>query len=325
MDINDLLQRARHLYDSGALGQTWPARLAKDAYSAMTLPGDAAQGNVAMFGPDGHTSPEVIGRAANLGMFTASGIGNSIPSVAERAAAAPPVRAVPDNAIVGYHGSRDVINKFDPGQTRLGRGVFFADDPKLANQFAHGTASDGDPARMFGEDSNQEILRWVRENAGDAHAKRIGGIIDEADKAHEAARASGWEDAANDHASNLASRANNELGLLSFLDPEYGGPANVTRARIDLGKNHKVDMGGRFSWDQEADALAHARANNYDSVTFTNHGNPGDFHTILSGQNIYPFYDPVTGQFGPQASGSDLTGKMLRYFTGPAATTQQGQ
>lgn len=48
------------------LGDTWPARLAKSLYSAVTLPGDVAQGNVAITGEDGHTNPAVIDRAADL-------------------------------------------------------------------------------------------------------------------------------------------------------------------------------------------------------------------------------------------------------------------
>ncbi len=48
------------------LGDTWPARIAKSIYSAVTLPGDVAQGNVSMTGEDGHTNPEVIGRSAEL-------------------------------------------------------------------------------------------------------------------------------------------------------------------------------------------------------------------------------------------------------------------
>jgi hypothetical protein len=51
---------------SFGLGDTWPARLAKGIYHAVTLPGDAMQGNVAMTGEDGHTNPEVIDRAAEL-------------------------------------------------------------------------------------------------------------------------------------------------------------------------------------------------------------------------------------------------------------------
>lgn len=45
---------------------TWPVRLAKGVYNAVTLPGDVSQGNVQMTGADGHTNPEVIGRSAEL-------------------------------------------------------------------------------------------------------------------------------------------------------------------------------------------------------------------------------------------------------------------
>lgn len=48
------------------LEDTWPARLAKSIYSAVTLPGDVAQGNVSMTGEDGHTNPDVINRSADL-------------------------------------------------------------------------------------------------------------------------------------------------------------------------------------------------------------------------------------------------------------------
>lgn len=58
-----------------ALMQTWPARLAKGAYSAVTLPGDVYQGNVSMYGPDGHTNPEVINRSADLaGLVMGGGV-----------------------------------------------------------------------------------------------------------------------------------------------------------------------------------------------------------------------------------------------------------
>lgn len=48
------------------LEDTWPAKLAKGIYNAVTLPGDVAQGNVSMTGEDGHTSPAVINRSAEL-------------------------------------------------------------------------------------------------------------------------------------------------------------------------------------------------------------------------------------------------------------------
>lgn len=58
-----------------AMMQTWPGRLAQTAYQAVTLPGDVYQGNVSMYGPDGHTNPAVIGRAADLGGLLTLGAG----------------------------------------------------------------------------------------------------------------------------------------------------------------------------------------------------------------------------------------------------------
>jgi hypothetical protein len=57
------------------LGDTWPARLAKSLYSAVTLPGDVYQGNVSMYGADGRTNPEVINRAADLAGTVTLGAG----------------------------------------------------------------------------------------------------------------------------------------------------------------------------------------------------------------------------------------------------------
>jgi hypothetical protein len=48
------------------LGDTWPARLAKTLFSAVTLPGDVAKGNVSMVGEDGGTNPDIIKRSAEL-------------------------------------------------------------------------------------------------------------------------------------------------------------------------------------------------------------------------------------------------------------------
>lgn len=49
------------------LGQTWPARMAKSAYGAVTLPGDVYAGRVDPLSDEG------IGRAADLAGVTASG------------------------------------------------------------------------------------------------------------------------------------------------------------------------------------------------------------------------------------------------------------
>jgi hypothetical protein len=48
------------------LSQTWPARAGMSALEALRLPGDVYQGNVSMYGEDGRTNPEVIGRSSDL-------------------------------------------------------------------------------------------------------------------------------------------------------------------------------------------------------------------------------------------------------------------
>jgi hypothetical protein len=76
---------------SFGLGDTWPAKLAKSIYSAVTLPGDVAQGNVSMTGEDGRTNPEVINRSFDLaGVATPTSVANrAAPMVAVEQAAAP--------------------------------------------------------------------------------------------------------------------------------------------------------------------------------------------------------------------------------------------
>ena len=49
------------------LSQTWPARLAQDAWSGITLPRDVYQGKVDPL------SADAIGRATNLAMLTMLG------------------------------------------------------------------------------------------------------------------------------------------------------------------------------------------------------------------------------------------------------------
>lgn len=57
------------------LGDTWPARVAKSIYQALTLPGDVYAGNVSMVGDDGRTNPAVVDRAADLaGVMTMGGL-----------------------------------------------------------------------------------------------------------------------------------------------------------------------------------------------------------------------------------------------------------
>lgn len=65
----------------GKLAQTWPAKMAQGLLGAATLPGDVYQGNVSMYGEDGRTNPEVIGRSADLAGMVTLGAG-AIPAEA---------------------------------------------------------------------------------------------------------------------------------------------------------------------------------------------------------------------------------------------------
>lgn len=78
------------------LEDTWPAKLAKSIYSAVTLPGDVYQGKVQMWGDDGHTNPEVIDRAFDLASIASpASVASTATSAAKGAAMATAKREVP--------------------------------------------------------------------------------------------------------------------------------------------------------------------------------------------------------------------------------------
>lgn len=115
----------------GKLSQTWPARLAKDVYSAFTLPGDVYQGNVSMYGDDGRTNPEVINRSADLAGLVTLGAG-AVPAEANS------LRA----GIKAYHGSPHDFDRFDlskigtgEGAQAYGHGLYFADNEAVARSY----------------------------------------------------------------------------------------------------------------------------------------------------------------------------------------------
>lgn len=192
--------------------------------------------------------------------------------------------AAEENTVTGYHGSQDVIAEFDPDKTRLDRGVFFAQNPSVASSFAEGRATDSDPLVIYGEDTPATIEKFVREHTGDAEAERIGRMIEEAEAIPNKNESRDYD--------RLANAINDELRKVSSLSTEVGGGApNVTRAKVNLGKTHKVDMGGKFSWDREREEIDHALKNGFDSVTFTNMGVEGDVYTVFDKNRIKT--DPV--------------------------------
>jgi hypothetical protein len=57
------------------LEHTWPARVAQGLWQGLTLPGDVAQGNLPMWGEDGHTNMQAINRSADLAGSVTLGAG----------------------------------------------------------------------------------------------------------------------------------------------------------------------------------------------------------------------------------------------------------
>lgn len=116
------------------LSETWPARMAKDAWQAVKLPGDVYQGNVPITGEDGRTNPEVINRAADLAGILMGGTYATAPAGAVGAGPVKPIRA--------YHGSPHDFDKFDlskigtgEGAQAYGHGLYFAEKEGVARSY----------------------------------------------------------------------------------------------------------------------------------------------------------------------------------------------
>ena len=110
------------------LGETWPARMAKSAYGAVTLPGDVYAGKVDPLSDEG------IGRAADLGGMVMGGTYAAAPAGAMGAGAVKPIRA--------YHGSPHDFDRFDlskigtgEGAQAYGHGLYFAENPEVARSY----------------------------------------------------------------------------------------------------------------------------------------------------------------------------------------------
>ena len=113
------------------LTETWPAKMAKDALSALMLPGDVYQGKVSMYGEDGRTNPEVINRSADLAGLVTLGAG-AVPAEANSLR----------SGIKAYHGSPHDFERFDlskigtgEGAQAYGHGLYFADNEAVARAY----------------------------------------------------------------------------------------------------------------------------------------------------------------------------------------------
>jgi len=113
------------------LTETWPAKMAQDALSALMLPGDVYQGKVSMYGDDGRTNPEVINRSADLAGLVTLGAG-AVPAEANSLR----------SGIKAYHGSPHDFERFDlskigtgEGAQAYGHGLYFADNEAVARSY----------------------------------------------------------------------------------------------------------------------------------------------------------------------------------------------
>jgi len=122
------------------LGQTWPARMAKSAYGAVTLPGDVYAGRVDPLSEEG------IGRAADLGGLVMGGTFGGAPKGSIGSGFADPL----------WHGTpKQGLTHLEPS-TRgpLGPGVYTSP----AEQIAKGYAWEGGPLHQLPE-KTRDIYR----------------------------------------------------------------------------------------------------------------------------------------------------------------------
>ena len=144
------------------LSQTWPARMAQSAVSAASLPGDVYSGRIDPM------SQEAINRANDLaGLGITSTIG--APAVVIGAGITRPIRA--------FHGSPHAFDRFDitkmgagEGAQTFGRGLYFAENPKIAQYYADTLKQGNLPTYMYEVDIKarpNQFLPWDESVSGD--------------------------------------------------------------------------------------------------------------------------------------------------------------
>jgi hypothetical protein len=158
------------------LAQTWPVRLAQTAWNAVKLPGDVYSGRTPITGPDGYTNPQVINRSADLAGLVTMG-----------ATAAPAETNAVGMGIRAYHGSPYDFNKFDLGKIgtgegaqAYGHGLYFAENPQVAQQYRDALAAPTRPGRMYEVNINadpQHMLPWDEALAPDM-AQAVRPLVD---------------------------------------------------------------------------------------------------------------------------------------------------
>lgn len=188
-----------------------------------------------------------------------------------------------------FHGSLDVIEKFDTGRSHLGKesgmnAIYFAQKPELANRFAMREATDEDPA-IFPDDPD--------------FAEKVKGLVNNKDRVKFEAEFAEWKqlDADRELLNDTEKRHYDQLfdhmmdwgkKASVFIDPETMQATkrpNLSKARIAPGRQLVVDMQGMWDWDQETAALKKAKEGGYDSVKMTNTGQ-GDIIAVFKSEDV---------------------------------------
>lgn len=136
------------------LGQTWPAKMAKGAWNAATLPGDVWRGEVDPM------SEESIARATDLAGLNMSGTlasprgvlgaGPTLPKKNVMTETPPsPMTIQPPQGIRAYHGSPHDFDRFDitkigtgEGAQVYGHGLYFAENETVARGYKEALSRD---------------------------------------------------------------------------------------------------------------------------------------------------------------------------------------
>lgn len=170
-----------------------------------------------------------------------------------------------------YHGSLEVIDEFDPDKTILNRGVFFSPNPQLASEFSLGVQQGFDSEVNVHDNEFSEIDAWLRTNFGAKVAEEYAGIYNawrEAAVEEERMRQEDPDAWIEWRKENYLPQYRAAADFLTKASNIITGSPNVTRARINLGKNLEYTFKGTFDWDEEQAVIDQARTEGYDSVTF---------------------------------------------------------
>lgn len=160
------------------LGQTWPAKAAKNALSALMAPGRAWSST-----PENPiTTGEMIAPAADLAGLVMGG----------SYAAAPAMKNASGMGIKAYHGSPHDFDRFDmskigtgEGAQAYGHGLYFAENPQVAQEYRRSLAPKADGPHQWLTDAMREAgdggaMKWLDAKHSEVARQGFGGEFEAA-------------------------------------------------------------------------------------------------------------------------------------------------